>query len=109
MGIEKLKSAVLLAVAFFNEGKDAFKDGVQPRDLFGFLDEAMQVGEVTKTAKEIVEEIKDLTVEERAELIAAVKEALNESEKAESIVEHAINTIGSAYMLINAVRQTNAA
>jgi chaperonin GroEL (HSP60 family) len=109
MGIDKLKAAVLLVVAFVNQGKDAFADGFQTMDLFKFLDEAMQVGEVAKTAKEVLAEIKDMDAAERAELVAAVKEALQETKEVESVVEHAINSIGELYLLYTSIQLLKAA
>lgn len=99
-GITHLQAAVLLIVAFANQTHEAAQDGFKPSDLFGYIDEVMQVQDVVKTKAEIIEELNDLTLEERGQLIAAVAEKLEVgSDRAEAIVIDALDALAAIYKL----------
>src|SRR6187402_1763224 len=100
-GITNLQAAVLLAVAFANEAHKAAADGFKPQDLFGFIDEVMQVQGVIATKAEILAEMNDLDLTERGEIITAVAEKLDVgNDKAEAIVADAIDWLAATYAMI---------
>lgn len=100
LGIEKLKAAILLAVAFANQAHESFKDGFKAQDLFDFVDELMQVQGVLQTKDEVLAELNDLSLEERGQIIAAVAERLNVgNDVAEGIVADAIDWLAASYKL----------
>lgn len=99
-GITNLKSAILLAVAFANETHKAAQDGFKASDLFGYIDEVMQVQAVVEAKDAILAELADLDLSERAEIMAAVAAELNVgNDKAEAIVTDAIDWLAATYKL----------
>ncbi len=100
LGVEKLQAAILLAVAFFNQGKQSSEDGVQASDIFAFIDEAMQIQGVLATGAEIKAELDDLDMTERQGIIDAVGKNLDiASEKAEQVVLDAIDWVAASYKM----------
>jgi hypothetical protein len=104
LGIEKLKATILLFVAVFNQAKEAAADGVQTMDLFSFIDELAQLPEAINNRDQVLAELNDLSVDERQEIIDAVKEKLNVTdEKAGEIVLNAIDTAAASYKLVRSI------
>lgn len=104
LGIDKLKAAVLLLVAFFNQGKESAADGVQPLDAFSFIDELAQLPEVIASKDQVMAELNDLSIDERQEIIAAVMDKLNVTEeKAQEIVANAIDAAAANFKLVRSI------
>lgn len=104
LGVEKLKTGVLLVVAFFNQAKEAAKDGFKAQDLFLFIDEAMQVQGVLQSAAEMKAELDDMDTAERQSIMDAVRENLNvEDAKAEAIVLAAFDWLAATYNTLRTV------
>lgn len=98
LGTEKLKVAVKLGVALFNQAKESTKDGFQVMDVFSFVDELSQLPEVIKSAAEMKAEMNDLDMAERQEILELVKGSLDVTdEKAQEIVTAALDLIFAIY------------
>jgi hypothetical protein len=98
LGTDKLKVAVKLGVALFNQAKESTADGFQVMDVFSFVDELAQLPEVIKSAEDMRAELNDLDMAERQEILALVKEQLNVTdERAEEIVVTALDLVFALY------------
>lgn len=98
LGTEKLKVAVKLGVALFNQAKASTEDGFQVMDIFGFVDELSQLPEVIKSAADMKAELNDLDMNERQEILDLVKSELKvENERAEEIVVAALDLVFAIY------------
>ena len=98
LGTDKLKVAVKLGVALFNQAKTSTEDGFQVMDIFGFVDELSQLPEVIKSAADMKAELNDLDMNERQEILDLVKAELKvENEKAEEIVVAALDLVFAIY------------
>lgn len=98
LGTEKLKSAVKLGVALFNQAKTSTADGFQVMDVFSFVDELSQLPEVIKSASEMKAELNDLDMAERQEILELVKGSLDVTdEKAQEIVTAALDLVFAIY------------
>lgn len=108
LGIDNLKKAAKLLVSFGKEIETAAKGGFQITDLFGFIDEISQIPEIINNKTAILEEFKDLTAEERSELLEYVKiELVLEDKNLENIIETALVTGISLLALVEAIRANN--
>lgn len=98
LGTDKLKVAVKLGVALFNQAKESTADGFQVMDIFSFVDELAQLPEVIKSAADMKAELDDLDMAERQEILNIVKESLNvDDEKAEAVVIAALDLVFALY------------
>ena len=99
-----MKATILLFVAFFNQAKESAADGFQPLDAFSFIDELAQLPEVIASKDQVLAELNDLSVDERQEIIEAVKQKLNVTdEKAQEIVANAIDTAAATFKLVRSI------
>ena len=105
LGVSKLQAGILLAVAFANQTKEAFADGFKASDLFGYIDEAMQVQGILASAKEMKAELDDMDMSERQQIMDAVaKELKVDSEKVTGVVLAALDFVAATYHLVNELR-----
>lgn len=104
-GIENLQAAVLLIVAFYNKGKEAVSDGVQPlQDAISLFGEFLQLPEVLEKKDEILAELKDVDSQEILTMATAVQEKLNVSnEKAKRITVKAFSALMHNYSLVEEI------
>jgi len=78
-----------------NKGVDVFADGFQFTDLFQFIPTALNIQAIVEKKDELVEQLKDYSLEERAASIEKLKGALSFSEDAEAITGIAYDVVFS--------------
>jgi hypothetical protein len=106
IGIENLKRAALLAIRFGQQIEESSKDGFKVSDLFSFIDEFAAIPAVVESKQAIIDEFKDLTPQERNELIAYVEAELKlENKKTEEIIEAALGVMISLLTLIEKLKK----
>lgn len=105
-GIENLKFAILWAISVANQTAEALEDGkFRLFEIFGFVDEAKGLADLAPKIPEAVEEFKDLTTEEKNELVVYVGRMLNiGKEEAEYAVKVTIDQLITTYISIQAWR-----
>lgn len=104
-GIETLKKAVHLAIAIPFQAAKTVKEKFQLFDILGFIDELKDLAAVIKVRKQIGLELKDLTTEERQELIVYIKAEFDiPDDKLEFFIEKALEWANSTIALIEEVK-----
>lgn len=104
-GIENLKKAALLAIQFGQQIEQSSKEGFKITDLFSFVDEIAQLPGVIASKDQIVQEFKDLTSEERAELVAYIETTLTlENKKVEELIEAGLEFLLSLLILVEKIK-----
>lgn len=101
-GIEALKKGVKFAIGLANQVTEVMKDGkFSWTEGFSFVDELQEGAVVIKTGKQIVEELKELSVEERTELNAYVQSEFDiADDRVEKIVE---DSLGIAFSIVSLI------
>lgn len=104
LGIENLKKLIKLALSLTEQISTALADGkITTMELFGFLPELAQIPGVVKSWADISAELKDLTPEERQELLEYINEEFDiPNDQLESFIE---NALMNAVSLISLVEQ----
>lgn len=98
LGTDKLQSAVKLGIALFNQAKEATGDGFQVMDIFSFVDELTQLPGIINSAEAMKQELNDLDLNERAEILQLVKDGLQiDDAKAEDVVVAILDMIFALY------------
>lgn len=101
-GIENLKKAFKLGFDFTKQVAVSGADGWQFTDGFSFVDELSQMPAVFKSGKDILNEIKDLDLEEKEELYAwIVAEFDIPNDEVEAWIEDILNLILTIVSLVN--------
>jgi len=100
-GIDNLKKFVKFACDFTNQATDSLADGWQWLDATSFFDEMLQIPGIVKALPDIKQELADLTLEERDELYAYLKQEFDlPNEKLEGFVEDSIAFVLAALSLV---------
>ena len=90
-GIESLKAAVDIAISFPMQAAKTIKGKFKLIYLLAFLDEGRMLAEVIGDRDNIMKEFKDLTPEERAQLVEHAKQEFDlPDEVVETFVENAL-------------------
>jgi hypothetical protein len=77
-GIENLKLAMAWAISTAAQTAKTFEDGkLRFLEILGFVDEGKMLAEIIPKIPEIAAEFKDLTTEEKNELVAYVEREFN--------------------------------
>lgn len=101
LGKDRLQKVVILLVLFFNQAKAVAPGGVQPIEVFQFIDELSQIPETFKNPAEIKAQLDDLDPAETEEIIAEVMKTINVSaEKAKRVVAKALRAASADYDLV---------
>lgn len=102
---DKIDAAVLTLCRGFNVGAKQFADGVQLQDAFAFLPIMFDVQASVEQREELVQQLKDYSINERAATIEKAKAELAiSSEKAEAVVGHAYDLIFAGVNLTLSLR-----
>ncbi len=106
-GIETLKKAVVFAISVANQVTEVMKDGkFSWTESFSFIDELRDGITVVKSGTEILAELKDLSIEERAELYSFVQAEFDiADDRVEKIVEDALGIAFSIVSLITNLKK----
>lgn len=109
LGIENLKKAAKLGVSFGMQIEASAKDGFQVSDLFSFIDEVAQIPDVVKNKQAIVDEFKDLSPEERTQLVTYIEtELVLENKKTEEVIEAGLEFVISVLSLVDKIKSVKA-
>lgn len=101
LGIENLKTAIHLAIALPVQITKTIKGKFQIFDILAFLDEFRELAEVIKGKKAVLDELKNLSPEERKQLIEFVKDEFDVADdRAEIFIENALSWVDSTLTLI---------
>lgn len=104
-GIETLKQAVHLAIAIPIQAVKTIKNKFQIWDLLAFIDEFKEMTEVIKQRKQIGLELKDLSPQERQELLTDIKSDFDiPNDKVEIFAENALTWAESTITLFEEVK-----
>lgn len=104
-GIDTLEQAVDLAIAIPFQAAKTVKDRFQLFDILGFIDELKDLAAVIKNRKQIGLEIKDLSLDERQQLIQRIKDKFDiPNDKLEFFIEKALSWADSTVALIEEVK-----
>lgn len=106
LGIDNIKKAVRLSVDFIKQIEQSTSDGFQITDLFSFVDELSRLPEVIANRNQLVDELKDLSAEERMDLqLFVINEFDIANDKAEAAIESALCLVISLISLITALKK----
>lgn len=101
-GIENLENALDVALAIPFQAIKTFKNKFNFFDVLAFVDEVRKLSELIKQKKEVGLELKDLSPEERLQLIEIAKAKFDlPDDKAEAFVEYALSWVNSTVILCN--------
>ena len=106
VGIKNLKRAVKFAIDVTNQFIEAMADGkFTVFESFGFIDELSQIPGVVNSASEVLQEVKDLSEEEKNELTQYVVDELHiPSEKVEDVIAKSISFAFATNELVAAIK-----
>jgi len=101
LGIESLKEAVSVAISFPIQAAKTIKNKFKIWDLLAFADEFKDLAIVIADRKNVVDEYKDLSPEERQEILAWAKQEFDiPDDVVEVFVENALSWVDSTLTLI---------
>jgi len=105
-GIESLKAVIDVGISFPMQAAKTVKGKFKLIYILAFLDEARLLTEVLADKEMILKEFKDLTAEEKTELIAHAKESFDlPDDSVEILVENALTWGVSTITLINEAKK----
>lgn len=105
-GIESLKAAVSVAISFPIQAAKTIKNKFKIWDLLAFADEFKELAIVIADKDSVVEEYKDLTKEERLELLEYAKDEFDiPDDTVEVFVENALTWVDSTLTLFNEAKK----
>ncbi len=100
-GTESLKAAIDIAISFPIQAAKTIKGKFKLIHILAFIDEFRGLAEVVADREMVVKEFKDLTEDERQELIAHAKETFDlPNEDVEAFVEYGLMWVNSTVTLI---------
>lgn len=100
-GIDNLKKVLQFGITLGLHTAQQVKDGFQIADVFALLPELLQIPDFVKNKQAILDEVKDLSVDEIEQLIVFVKDSgVFTSEKIKSIIGDSIDVISSVTKLV---------
>lgn len=99
LGIEKLKVLVFGLLAMAKQSVISLKDGYQNEDLFPLINSALPVLASISSIGQVADELNDLDADEKAELVAEVKEKfdLPDNKDAEEKIEWAVDMSATSW------------
>ena len=105
-GIEALKGAVSVAISFPFQAARTIKGKFKIWDILAFADELKELSVVISNRASVAEEFKDLTPEERVEIIQYAKDEFDiPDEKVEVFVENALMWVDATVTLIGEAKK----
>jgi hypothetical protein len=105
-GIEALKGAVSVAISFPFQAARTIKGKFKIWDILAFADELKELSVVISNRSSVAEEFKDLTLEERVEIIQYAKDEFDiPDEKVEIFVENALMWVDATVTLIGEAKK----
>lgn len=108
-GIETLKRAVNVGIALPIQAAKTVKAKFKPWDILAFMDEVRELVEVMVVKEDVIKEFKDLSEEEKAELIAYAKEEFDlPDDDVEFFVENALLWAVSTIQLFKKAKELRA-
>lgn len=100
-GIDNLKKVLNFGVSFGLHLSTELKDGFDYYKIFALVPDLMQVPDLLKNKQAIMDEVKDLSVEEIAALITSVENsALITSDKVKEIISIAVDILQAVVKLV---------
>ena len=101
-GIDNLENALDVALAIPFQAIKTFKNKFQFFDVLAFVDEIRKLSELLKNKKQVGLELKDLSADERLQLIELAKQKFDiPNDKVEAFVEYALLWVNSTVVLVN--------
>lgn len=101
-GIDKVKEAVSLAISLPTQLVKTVKKKFKFLDILAFVDELRMLAELIPNKNEIFLQLKDMSPEERKEIVEHIKEEFDlDNEQAEAFAENALTWVESTVKLID--------
>ncbi len=106
LGIENLKKAIHLAISLPIQVIESSKKKIKFLAILNFIDEFKELTQLVKERDKVVAEIKDLSPEERTELLEYIKSEFDiPDDKLESFIENAITWAFSFITLVDEAKE----